>query len=219
MTYTRTWNKLLPAGARPGAEFDDAQRELRVDLKERLTDIIASAGGDIANDPALSTETYFTDLHWSAFSFFNDGKYFGILTTTNIFTALSNYGISTQAGTYTSPHVFTTQLLLTPGSTLVDVELIGHINIASREITGTVYVMDTTVATSPTRTTLATRTLTDPTTQGAYSLSSGANINHAMDADGTMSVFVEVTFNTALATDWGFNGVRIKTTKSPFRRI
>lgn len=51
MAYTRPWTNNSPLGTRSAAEIDDAIREARVDVAERMDDITAVGGKWTVNDP------------------------------------------------------------------------------------------------------------------------------------------------------------------------
>ncbi len=220
MTYTRPWSTFSPNGKRPGGQFDDAQRELRVDLGERLGPILTSLGGNWTADPVASALTRYRYLHWSEFTLFANmaNNTFG----QNVYATLSgqytntliNQGIGFIDGGALVAVTMHATIDLPAGATLLDVDLSCVVGAASEQIVGTVYVTDSTTPTV-TRTQLATRTFGNPTTQGNYSLSSGAGINRVLDRDLKEQLYltVAVTTDQPINALTGFQGARISYTR------
>jgi hypothetical protein len=52
MAYTNPWNEAAPLGGAAAATLDDIVRQLKVDLRERLDDVLAT-GGKFTDDPIL----------------------------------------------------------------------------------------------------------------------------------------------------------------------
>jgi hypothetical protein len=220
VTYTRPWSTYSPNGKRAGGQFDDAQRELRVDLDERLSPIVTSVGGDWTADPVASVLTRYRYLHWSDFKLFSNmaNNTFGqnvYATASGQFTnTLVNQGIGFIDGGVLVAVTMHATVALPAGATLVDVDISCVVGAASEQIVGTVYVTDSTTPTV-TRTQLATRTFGNPTTQNNYSLSSGAGINHVLDRDLKEQLYltVAVTTDQAINALTGFQGVRVSYTR------
>jgi len=224
VTYTRPWSNAAPSGARAANQADDIMREIRVDVEERLGTLLAGVG-TWTNDPiASSTVTRYQYIHWSGFNILT-GK--SVVMGGNVFTVgvaleydstLYNYGIKTVDGSGGPVSlVLARKFLLPVPCTIVDVDLIAGVAQASSSVAAQILLVDTTT-TTPTETSLASRTLSNPTTQGAYSVSSGANINQAVSGDDKEYVYAKITLTTdsAVNPSFGFQGIRIRYTHEPF---
>lgn len=227
MTYTRAWVTGSPAGIRPGSQFHTSQNELRTDLHERLQDVVAQFGGTWTNDPVVSaTLTKYMYLHWSAFLPYTNeysalfgGNVYGVGAAGQYAQTLVNNGIGFCDGSGAARTVTIYAPITIPdGATLVDVDVSCYVNGVNESVAGTVYVLDCVDPVNPARTQLATRTLGNPTTQGNYSVSSGAGINHALDRAKKEFLFLAVAVTTdsngAPATQ-AFQGARITYTRHP----
>lgn len=53
MTYTRMWSDDTPLGSRDADEIDDCIREFKIDLHERMTDLLGADGDWGADDPII----------------------------------------------------------------------------------------------------------------------------------------------------------------------
>jgi hypothetical protein len=209
MTHTRSW-QVVVSGNRPRNQMDDAQREIRVDVQERMQDLLQPTGDWTADPVDAGTTSFRLFMHWSAFK--NFLRLFGDKTG---YDTLYNQGIRGTTGTTL---VFTGQLRLPKGSVLTDVD-VSCVTVVNTSITTVVYKVDASTST-PTRTTLATRALSGVNAQGNYSVSSGAGINSTVASTEDL-YFVEVTMvnSTAGSANYGFHGITAKYTRGVLKYV
>lgn len=213
MSYTRFWSSNTPSKNRPANQTAAALRELRVDVEERMTTVLTGLGSWTTDPVVAASASKYMLLHWSAFKPF-------LIYGANAGASAGNYdaaGLSTQfggrilgSGTLT----IAAPILIPRPSTLVDVSIFGH-TAANTSIAATVYEVDART-TSPTRTSLATRTVAASTGQNKFSVSSGANINKALIND-LLYYWIEITLSNTNAGSaaFGFQGALIQYTRSP----
>lgn len=202
MTYTRPW-QIVVSGNRPKNQMDDAEREIRVDFAERITDVIGS-NADWTADPVDDGLTAFREhLHWSNF------LRTAIIGTVTSLDTLYNYGLRTSAG---GAVTLSGRFMVPRECNLVDVE-VACVTVVNTTIAVTVYKVDASTGTV-TRTQLATRSLTGANAQSNYSVSSGALINDTVSSEDQF-YFAEVTITnaTAGAANFGFQGLTLKYTR------
>lgn len=211
MTYTRVW-RVGVSPNRPRNQMDDSDREIRVDIEERMQDLIGPVG-DWTTDPVDSgANQFYQPVHWSAFR-----QWAGAGPATNVATSLSTQSaVRSNAGTTIT---LTAQLPISSYGKLVDVVFSCHAA-ASTSVTFTVYKISRSDPTMITRTSLATRTVTGATAQGNFSVSSGANINETLDPDNYVYFAqVAVTNSTGGAADFGFQGALVSYTRGAFQHV
>lgn len=218
MAYTRPWSNLIPSPNRVGDEADDALRELRLDIEERMDDVLDSVGS-WTSDPIVDTTTYYEFLHWSVFREVASNWIYGSMAgsaagdwTSTLFTQGLRHNGSATVTVYAP-------IELPADATLVDVDL-SAVTQLSTSFAATVYVVDASTSTVS-RTSLANRTIAASTAQGNFSLSSGAGINHALDHTKDEFLFVEIvmTNSNVGAASFGFQGLRVTYTRHPFRYV
>jgi len=210
MTYTREFNVMFPSGARPASACAAALRELKVDIRERMDDLLLGAG-DWNNDPVVSAYNCYQLMHWSAFR--RVDKMWDRAANTSagdweVAGLTTQYGVRTRGN---SSPVLRAGLLLPRPCTLVDVSIFGHTTV-NTSITGTVYKQDYSTSVVS-RTSLASRTVAASTGQNIFSLSSGANINESIAANSLIQYTLEITLqnsNVGAAADFGFQGALVQ---------
>lgn len=203
MTYSRPW-QVVVSGNRPKNEMDDAQREIRDDVEDRMATLL-SPNGSWTSDPVDAGTTAFrSHIHWSGFKRFDLA--FGTVTS---FDTLYNYGFRVVTGATVLAYG---KFRLPRSCVLVDVE-IACVTVTNTTIIATVYKVDASTST-PTRTQLATRTLTGANAQGIYSVSSGALINDTVGSEDQF-YFIEISLQNSSggAANFGFQGVTLKYTR------
>lgn len=207
MTYTRRWTKVVSPN-RPKNQMDDAERELRVDVGERMQDLLGGVA-DWTADPVDDKLTGFSMfLHWSRFKRFAT-YVFGTVTSID---TLYNHGFRVTTG---GSITLAGQVRLPKGAVLVDV-YVHCVTVVNTTIATTVYAVDASTGT-PTRTSLATRSLTGVNAQGRYSVSSGAGINATIGSDDNfVEVEVTVTNSSGGAANFGFHGIEVTYTRGVF---
>jgi hypothetical protein len=194
---------------------------MRVDFAERAQDLLAGIG-DWTTDPVVATTTYYQYLHWSSFkvwdgnsAVFGGNGYVG--GTPKVFDqTLFNHGIRIVDTGAAVTTILYRRLWLPAPCTVVDVDVSCIVTAAGCAVAGEVLLLDTTT-TTPTQTSLASRSLATGTTQGNYSLSSGANINQAILDTDKEFVFLKISLTSDGTTgvQFGFHGARVTYSRHP----
>jgi len=188
--------------------MDDAEREIKVDFGERMQDLLGGVADWTADPVDDKLNPFSMFLHWSRFKRFAT-YIFGTVTSID---TLYNHGIRTTTG---GSIVLFGQVRLPKGAVLVDAYL--HcVTVVNTTISAVVYAVDASTGT-PTRTSLATRSLTGANAQGRYSISSGANINSTVGSDDAfIEIEVTVTNSTGAAANFAFQGIEVTYTRGVF---
>lgn len=205
MSHTRPWPFLSPSPNRPSNEADDAIRELRVDIEERMAHLLPGIGNWTADPIVAPAFTRYMFMHYSQFRPF--GQLFGAAAGTaagKISGTEFNGGVRiVGSGSLT----LQADIQIPVGSTIVDIDLLG-VTAANTSIVGNILKLNAVIP-PYTLTTLATRTIAASTAQGTFSLSSGADIDYEI-VEGDFIHATIVLSNTNVGNaDFGFQGLRV----------
>lgn len=213
MSYTRRINTREPSDNRPGAQFDDVQREIRLEISERMDTIV----GNWSADPIASVAaSFYMMLHWSAFKPPYIFSQLGGAATANDYAALTNYGMS-QYGGGAGGVEYNANIPMMPGCTLVDV-FASFVSVVTSTFTLKVLETSSPLVANVTQTALASRTVAGVSAQNNLSISTGAGINTVMSASKLYSVYVKIVPAAGVSAH-GFQGVNIQYTRPPLNYV
>lgn len=202
MAYTNPWTTAQPVDTDAVSGADDEIRKLRLDIQERMDDIMGVPGG-WATDPITQTQTRKQHIHWSDFSSTQGGSTLAVAGDFCINSA--------SAVTMYAP------VLLPRGVTVTMMEIQGKSTGTTAALTCTLEKVDATTGT-PTRTTLATITLPAGSPVANYQITGSVGIVIDNTPANFIYYYLKVTWpadGTGLA---GFIGVNLVYTSPNLNR-